>query len=81
MDAAYPGIRQLGEQETLESGGMEWTVRNYADESEGSAVYLSYSVSLWRDRAYLMIFTSNQAAQLGDNRLKTDIMGSLRPVT
>lgn len=81
LDAAYPGIRQLGEQETLESGGMEWTVRNYADESEGSAVYLSYSVSLWRDRAYLMIFTSNQAAQLGDNRLKTDIMGSLRPAT
>ena len=81
LDTVYPDIRQLGGQTTLESGGMEWVAQNYTHESEGIAVYLSYSASVWRDRAYLLIFTSDQAAQLADNGLKTDIMGSLRPVT
>ena len=81
LDAVYPGIQPLGGQETVESGGMEWAVQNYIHESKGTAVYLSYSASIWQDQAYLMIFTSSQEAQLGDNRLKTDIMGSLRPAT
>ena len=75
----YPDIKQLGGQKTLERGGMEWVVQNYATGSGGDAVYLSYSVSLWQEQAYLIIFASNQEAQLDDNGLKTDIMGSLRP--
>ena len=79
LDTVYPGIEPLGEQATQESGGMAWTVRNYAFAGEGVAVYLSYSVSVWQDRAYLVIFTSSQEAQLDDNGLRADIMGSLRP--
>ena len=79
LDAVYPGIEQLGEQKTLEAGGMGWMVQNYASEGEEIAVYLSYAASIWQDQAYLIIFTSNQEAQLGENRLMTDIMGSLRP--
>ena len=79
LDAAYPGIRQLGEREIQESGGMEWAVQNYIHESKGIAVYLSYAASIWQDQAYLMIFTSSQEAQLRDNGLRRDIMGSLRP--
>ena len=79
LEEMYPGIGQLGEQKTQESGGMEWAVRNYVNDSEGIAVYMSYSVSIWQDQAYLIIFTSSQEAQLGDNGLKTDIMGSIRP--
>ena len=79
LGAIYPGIRQLGRQQVRESGGMEWIVRNYACESEGTAVYLSYAVSVWRDQAYLLIFTSGQEEQLEDNGLKADVMGSLRP--
>lgn len=79
LDAVYPDIKQLGGQKTLERGGMEWVVQNYATGSGGDAVYLSYSVSLWQEQAYLIIFASNQEAQLDDNGLKTDIMGSLRP--
>lgn len=80
LDKIYPGIEQRGEQKTQESGGMEWVVRNYTDKSVGSPVYMSYSVCIWQDQAYLMILTSSQEAQLDDNGLKTDIMGSLRPV-
>ena len=60
---------------------MEWAVQDYVHQSEGVDVYLSYAVSIWEDRAYLIIFTSSQEAQLADNGLKSDIMGSLRPVT
>ena len=81
LDTIFPGIRQLGGQQTLESGGMEWAVQDYVHQSEGVDVYLSYAVSIWEDRAYLIIFTSSQEAQLADNGLKSDIMGSLRPVT
>ncbi len=79
LDTVYPGIEPLGEQTTQESGEMAWAVQNYAFAGEGVTVYLSYSVSVWQDQAYLVIFTSSQEAQLGDNGLKTDIMGSLRP--
>lgn len=79
LDTIYPDIKLLGEQKIQESGGMEWIVQNYINESEGIAVYMSYSISIWQDQAYLIIFTSGQEAQLEDNGLKRDIMGSLRP--
>ena len=81
VDTIYPNIKQLGEQRTHRSGGMDWVVRNYHSETEGTDVYMSYSVSIWQDQAYLIIFTSSQEAQLNDNGLKTDVMGSLRPAT
>ena len=79
LDTIYPGIQQLAEQKTQQNGEMEWVVQNYTYENEGIDVYMSYSVSIWQDQAYLIIFTSNQQAQLDNNGLKTDIMGSLRP--
>lgn len=81
LDTMYPEIEQLGEQKIVKSGGMEWAVQNYVNESEGSAVYMSYSISIWQDQAYLIICSSSQEAQLDDNGLKKDIMGSLRPAT
>ena len=81
LDTIYPGIEQLGEKKTWESGGMEWVIQNYTYESEGIAVYMSYSVSIWQNQAYLIIFSSNQEAQLDNNGLKTDMMGSLHPAT
>ena len=79
LDAIYPGITQHGEQQTQESGGMEWVVRNYASESQGITVYMSYSAAVWQDQAYLILLTSSQEAQLEGSGLKRDIMGSLRP--
>ncbi len=79
LDTIYPGIEQLGEQKVQACGGMEWVTRNYTYESEGIPVYMSYSVAIWQNQAYLMIFASGQEAQLNDNGLKTDIMGSIRP--
>ena len=81
LDTLYPGTEPLGEQKIQERGGMEWLVQNYASENEGVVVYLSYAVSVWQEQAYLMIFTSSQEAQLDDNGLKADVMGSLRPAT
>ena len=79
LDAIYPGIEQLGEQTTQESGEMKWVVQRYINQSEEMAVYMSYSVSVWQEQAYLIIFTSSQESQLDHNGLKTDVMGSLRP--
>ncbi len=80
LSTVYPSIEPLDEQKTQNSGGMEWIIQNYTYESEGIPIYMSYSVSIWQDHAYLMIITSSQEAQLDNNGLRTDIMGSLRPV-
>ena len=79
LDTIYPGIEQLGGLKEQASGGMEWVVQNYVNESDGTAVYMSYSVSIWEDQAYLIICSSSQETQLDYNGLKTDIMGSLCP--
>ena len=79
LDTSYPGVRQLGGQRTQESGGMQWSIRTYSHESEGVAVYLSYSVSVWQEKAYLLILSSDQETQLEENGFRADIMGSLRP--
>ena len=79
LDTIYPSIEQLGGLKEQASGGMELVVQNYVNESDGTAVYMTYSVSIWEDQAYLIICSSSQETQLDDNGLKTDIMGSLRP--
>ena len=79
LDALYPGIEARSGPETQVRGGMEWAVRAYVQDREGTAVYLSYSAAVWQNQGYLIILTSNQEAQLEDNGLRADVMGSLRP--